>query len=447
MEAICLSCIGDKALRARLTDMAEDVLCSCCNETAPGLTIDNLAAAIDETLRNFCDHGDEYPTFTKDSDKPYYEQHGVNLTNLLEEELSIEYEAAEALANALIESDPADYRDGEEPFYTDEQSYERRHIYGAEYDFGWERFSTRIKHERRFFDDEARGLLEMLIGEKDSDGAKELPITEIGAAGELEILFRARPAASEAEALQILKSPESELGPPPAAEATPGRMNPAGIPVFYGALSAETAIAEVRPSVGGLVVVGQFRPKKTLRLLDLTRLNEVKSAGSIFAPDYGERTTRLAFLSGFHTLIAKAVQPHDEPIEYIPTQVVAEYVSSALGLDGIIYGSAQVGALPDENTHPDDLPFVKVERNQQNVVLLGGAATVAGRKKRTRKKRGRPEKRSRLGFASAFDSLHEPRQPARLEFVPKSAEDRRVTAVTFTSERAYVYDPDKDWKF
>jgi hypothetical protein len=146
----------------------------------------------------------------------------------------------------------------------------------------------------------------------------------------------------------MLADPRHELSPPPYAKAVQGRMNPTGIPVFYGAFAAAVAIAEVRPPVGGIVLVGAFRPLRPLRLLDLPRIGH-RFTGSIFAPGYADRAARALFLRSFHRLIASPVQPQDEPIEYLPTQAVAEYVRNVLGFDGIAFHSTQTGSTEDDD--------------------------------------------------------------------------------------------------
>jgi hypothetical protein len=145
-------------------------------------------------------------------------------------------------------------------------------------------------------------------------------------------------------------------------------------PVFYGAFSDDVCTAEVRPYVGGLVLVGEFRTTRRLRLLDLTRLDEAGFAGSMFDPDYDGRVMKRRFLRAFHYLISRPVQPHEEAIEYLPTQAVAEYISNVLELDGIIYESAQLGAPAGD----DEGGGEPTDRTKQNVVPFNRAALVRG---------------------------------------------------------------------
>lgn len=189
---------------------------------------------------------------------------------MLQEELGIDYDPAEALITTLIENNPANPADGDKPFYSDDNNYHRCYQSSEKYLETWDYFSDRIKHQRRFFDEEARTLLAKILGEPGSIKANQLPVFELGPNTRAQFIFRARRVDSEQIAKTIKTNPARELGPPPIAISA-GRMNPVGISVFYGALSKDTAIAEVRPFVGGLVVVGQFKPTRKLKLLDLSQ--------------------------------------------------------------------------------------------------------------------------------------------------------------------------------
>src|SRR3972149_4472710 len=199
--------------------------------------------------------------------------------------------------------------------------------------FGWsgKEFCRRIKHERRFFDQQGQGILSTILGDRESIGRQDNPLSACVVALQTgEHCFRARRADTEEAASPIVRDPRRLLSTPPPHLTPAGRMNPAGIPVFYGGFSEDICTAEVRPYVGGLVVVGEFRTTHRLRLLDLTMLDEHGFAGSMFQPDFYERVTRRLFLRSFHNLISRSVQPHEEVLEYLPTQAVAEYIANVL---------------------------------------------------------------------------------------------------------------------
>lgn len=134
-----------------------------------------------------------------------------------------------------------------------------------------------------------------------------------------------------------------QMGPPPTARASAGRMNPAGISYLYLAFEQQTALAEVleRPPCGA--AIAQFDAQRDLAILDLTDLPPLPS---IFDDSCRDQREGLLFLNRFVEEISKPVRKDGrEHIEYVPSQVVSEYF--ALGfqangqpLDGIAYPSA-----------------------------------------------------------------------------------------------------------
>jgi hypothetical protein len=137
----------------------------------------------------------------------------------------------------------------------------------------------------------------------------------------------------------------AKLGPPPHHLASTNRMSPAGISMFYGSENIDTVIAEIgahkaRP----YAIVGQFFTVRPLRMLNLAKLPPIPS---LF--EESGRTSGyfdLAFMRGFTEDIAKPiVLDGREHIEYVPTQVVTEYLRyiSACAVDGILFRSAQDG--------------------------------------------------------------------------------------------------------
>lgn len=363
---ICLRCIGDEDLRNQVQTNATQATCSYCGAAGPGIPVRALARQVDSTLRSVLRIGEDVQQFDPESDKTYYEQDGDELALYVQELLDIADEPAEALVEALIDEDPEDPRDGGEPFYASDQRYKYTESVDWEFTETWREFSETLKHDQRFFGRTISKDLARILGEPGSPEAAELPFFMLSEGSEPSRLFRARRAISADEARQFLSDPRQQLSAPLPEKANAGRMNPAGISVFYGAMSADVAIAEVRPSVGSIVVVGSFLPIRPLRLLDLTQLRGVGFAGSVFAPGYQERVSRAQFLRGFHRLIVQPVQPQDEPLEYLPTQAVAEYVRNSLGFDGILYASTQIGTLEDWSDEKVDAPKVAC-----NVVIFG----------------------------------------------------------------------------
>jgi hypothetical protein len=363
---ICLRCIGDEDLRNQVQADAIEGTCRYCGACGPSIHVRNLARHVDSTLRSVLTIGQDVQQFDPDSDKTYYEQEGDELVLYVQELLDIPDDAAETLVAALIEEDPEDPRDGGEPFYASDQLYKYTESVDWEFTETWREFSETLKHDQRFFGHTIATDLARILGKPETPEAAELPCFVLSEASDPSRLYRARRAISANEARQFLADPQAQLCAPQPEKATAGRMNPAGISVFYGAMSADVAIAEVRPSVGSIVVVGSFLPIRPLRLLDLTQLRGVRFAGSVFAAGYQERVSRAQFLRGFHRLVVQPVQPQDEPLEYLPTQAVAEYLRNSLGFDGILFASAQVGTLEDWSDADVDAPKVTC-----NLVVFG----------------------------------------------------------------------------
>jgi hypothetical protein len=119
--------------------------------------------------------------------------------------------------------------------------------------------------------------------------------------------------------------------------ATEGRANPKGIPYLYLATKRDTALAEVRPWIGSLITVGQFRIKRRLKTINCTTGDpkEWLSLESELPPKKREETVWAQIDKAF----ARPVTPSDDSADYVPTQVLAE-LFRANGFDGIGYRSS-----------------------------------------------------------------------------------------------------------
>lgn len=174
-----------------------------------------------------------------------------------------------------------------------------------------------------------------------------------------------------------------ELVSPPTDKAGQGRMNAAGITVFYGALDPDTAAAEVYDG-NDRAVIATMEPLRDLQVVDLTRIPDF----SVFDPDVPMKDfDEAVFLRGF---VADIVQPiiRDGRVhyEYAPTQYVTEYLRWQLGhgcllIDGIVYPSARASGsnlvifvTPTECLDDDQMPEGK-KRPPGEAQLLRFAAT------------------------------------------------------------------------
>lgn len=150
-------------------------------------------------------------------------------------------------------------------------------------------------------------------------------------------LYRARPCAAGRHF-----STARELGPPPAHLSTQAnRMNPPGIPMMYASESADVAFRETRCARASL---GRFRLERAARILDLAQMPSVPG---IFSGAGRKERLGLIFMHAFAQEIGKPVDRSDRiHIDYIPSQVVTEFIRGAKvdggSIDGIRYPSVLV---------------------------------------------------------------------------------------------------------
>jgi len=234
-----------------------------------------------------------------------------------------------------------DVVDGGDPMYEIDWDYAFTEPGPSEHVETWKEFSERVKHGQRFFDPSSVSRLSQILGSSASTISPDLTVTTVGAGNQ--VFFRGRLARTSEQAASFIGNPRRELSPLPRHIAAAGRMNPAGIPFFYGAYDEATCITELRPPVAALVVTGGFEIVNDLHLLDLTALSRHRppSELSYFADDFLERLANRRFLREFEEIISRPIKPDESAIESVPTQMVAEYVRNTLELDGIIYKSAQ----------------------------------------------------------------------------------------------------------
>jgi hypothetical protein len=142
----------------------------------------------------------------------------------------------------------------------------------------------------------------------------------------------------------VLKS-KDDLGAPPAG-ITPGqRMNPPGIPFFYGAHDERTALAELRGLDGEVATVASWRTVRDSYIVDLAGLVPVPS---IFDHQPYASRPEMRFLHRFAVEISKPMRAHDNPdVDFVPTQVVAEFIRHCIHppdsnepIEGLRYDSA-----------------------------------------------------------------------------------------------------------
>lgn len=363
---LCWQCVENTALREWIQDAGSAAICTYCHKRRRSCRLKTVADRIDEVLRTYYEIAEETAHFSAESDNPYYQADGDTAREIIESEAGVSERIASDLDDYLHGLEERDVRDGGDPFYG-ETILSHIGAYSGHYMEMWNEFEQRLKHEVRFFDEKGKKILDELIGDIAGIAEGHAIVTlEPGTADS--IFFRARIVGENSSLFDVVTKPAPNLGPPPPERARAGRMNPAGISVFYGAFAAEVAVSEVRPSVGSTVAIGKFSLMRQVKLLDLSYLPYAYHQESIFSDYYDTARSKVTFLSRLHNRISRPVLPSDEVLAYLPTQAVAAYVTNVLGFDGVIYASLQIGAKGDT--------YEQVPRNKCNVALFGKAARV-----------------------------------------------------------------------
>lgn len=375
MAKLCPHCFDNKGLHRRLVEIRPKYDEGFCDyhPTRKAIPADAVAAIVDEVFRaNFSIAGADY--IPGDYEEPSYHgpQRGAFLSETVEElVLPVEPEILTDLVNQLVEDDFYLPQRGESAFYDEEQRYER--IEGDDGGHGalWETFCQSVTYEQRFLNPSAHELLGKIFQNihLQKDVSQNYPVRVLKPEDSPSIL-RAR-VVTPSDRHKVIHDPESELGPAPGRLGRSNRMNAAGIRAFYGAFDVQTCISELRPIVGSEIMFAEFSLMRDIVVLDTTRFSSAPKELNLFARDHVRRLNQWRFMQRFMTEIARPISPHDEPFDYVATQVVAEYLNRVhtvrIGrrqrmIDGILYQSAQ---------RPEGI----------NIVLLADAARVEIRQK------------------------------------------------------------------
>ena len=349
---VCAHCIGEEYLADLITRDGEVAECYYCEaDEGETISIEALSEHVERVM-------DQHYSWTAENPEGYeyymqretgnWERSGEPVEEVIAQVL----EADEAIATDVREALDARTSDfdsiaiGEEQPYSVEAHYaESSSVDHASISVEYERFESVVIDQARYFSPESRSFLNSLFcqldGLRTSDG---LPVLiNAGPEQPINSFFRARVFQDDERLKRALAEPDQELGPPPPRTGSAGRLNAAGVSMFYGANSEEVALAEVRPPVGSRVVMARFELLHPVRLLDIDALKSLLVGGSLFDPQHANRLQHAAFLESFSRRFTQPIMPDHEAFEYVPTQVVADYLANEVepALDGILFASSQ----------------------------------------------------------------------------------------------------------
>jgi hypothetical protein len=360
----------------------ERAMCSLCGLAKGTLAVSELAELVEGVFDRYVTFNDPEPFYTGQLSTP----------NELVQQYILECEG-DALADAIVTylHDKHEYgvvHDGETRMYEAHCEYYRLEVpLTSESDDAWQRFEEGVKHRGRFYLSEEKEYLErifrpLLNGELHRG---KPPLATLGGSdSQIKTVVRARVANTETDQKRILENPPRELAPPPPTLRTAGRMNAAGVVAFYGATDVATCLAELAVPFGGAAVVGEFEFERPVRVLDLRLLSRAAMLASPLDPSYGEKVNYARFIRRLRNLLRRPVMPGTETLDYLPTQMVAEFLASE-GLDGVMFVSS---VTPEAREEADEEDLFRIEGTEGdadiaratgiNIVLFSHAALVTG---------------------------------------------------------------------
>ncbi|UYP73341.1 RES domain-containing protein [Pantoea dispersa] len=349
---ICDVCIEDPYVSQHIRSHGQSgEPCSYCGRAESTVELSEVADRMHEVFNGY------YTPYFENGYGPF----GATTEEIISEELGVDEAACKDIFDLLCEK----HNEWENETYSEFYVYIKDAFEVTEFDYTWNKIKTSLETESRYFNSNLRTFLDQIFSGVDqayiSSGATIRTIDENY------VMYRARAFDDYNKIEAELEHPERNFGPPPSARARAGRMNAPGVPVFYAAASRETAIAEVRPAVGSVVVVAPFRPTRPMRILDLSALEHIAiKEGSLFDPETRGQIEVTSFLRTLSRKLTIPVTSARTDSEYLITQAVSEYlsISDSLKLDGIMFHSTQ-------SAHPENKDDAKY-----NVVLFRNSSRV-----------------------------------------------------------------------
>jgi hypothetical protein len=334
-KSVCSGCVEDPALE-RAIQQAEknDRDCDFCS-SSPAASLDVLLEVFVNGLRNEFEHAVNGVAW--DSAEGGYQWNPTWDTWDLVDQFDtvlVGEGLVDAVRDAMHDTTWVEY----------DFAARRRDVVLTE---SWERFCDAVKFKTRY-------VFWRSLEHESDEGAGEVPparvLDEVGALVDQLGLVRELPAGQQFWRAQAhndaIAQTARRLGTaPPDHALLANRMSPAGIPMFYGADDEDTAIREVAfKSLAENVTWGRFKLSSPMGVVDFTALPGVPS---MFDPERGSKRRALVFLHRFAEQLRSPVRPGHEQIDYVPTQVVTEYLlrvhRGGAVVQGLLYPSSLTG--------------------------------------------------------------------------------------------------------
>lgn len=322
---VCAECLDDDALQTFVAEHATEKKCDYCSRRSRkhpiSVHMDDLLELISEGIRSEWNNPDS-EGIGYESAEGGYQGTVINTWELIHDEIGNPF-IPEKLAADIIDS-----LDASGGLWC-----QRNYCGLASHNvlkYGWNDFTDVVKHSKRF-------LFSIAVEERDEFSVDDTlrPHEFLSALAKVITdvdLVRPLPSGTSIYRARVHRPEEnfvraSELGTPSVEVSRfSNRMSPAGIPMFYGALDEQTAIAETfdpQKGTDASVTIGRFTTARAFPVVDLTQVPEIPN---LFDRSRRDVRAPIRFLQAFiEDFSAPVVKDGREHIDYVPTQVVTEY--------------------------------------------------------------------------------------------------------------------------
>lgn len=334
-KVVCYECVHDIYLGRQIRRNGTSSQCSLCDSKRKCVPLAEIVERVNEILGTYITEGEHVWRW---SEGRIQYQEGDSIDYWVSEIFGCEDH--EPIVDAVCSRLTS---------YSDDIQYSRQRFSLDDIGHQWCEFQEGMKHGIRFFNESAKAFLGWIFKDLDkySASSDEHAVVRLLTPEDSPSIYRARTCMSSESVSEITADPARNLGAPPKERAGEGRMNPAGVPAFYGAFERKTCVAELRPPVGGTVVSGEFRLVREVKVLDFGRFEkaDLGPTPSLFDSKYHSKLGRRDFLRYLHDAITVPVLPGAER-DYLTTQVIAEYLATHCKprIDGVIFKSVQESA-------------------------------------------------------------------------------------------------------
>jgi len=119
---------------------------------------------------------------------------------------------------------------------------------------------------------------------------------------------------------------KSDMKAPPVEKRIAGRINPEGIPVLYLSSDETTALHEIRATTFDYITIGEMKLLDDVEIVNLSGIS--KASPFLFQGELEKYAANRKIFKEISTELAKPLRRTDSPLEYLPTQYIAEFIKS-----------------------------------------------------------------------------------------------------------------------